>query len=90
MSTVLAVQPTSTLDDFLLDPIVQAEFQVVIERLMSDSSVQFNGFTNAGDMRVKVRENGETKAGTREPRRTRWIAEDVARLIFIAWREHRP
>lgn len=90
MSAVLATQPVATLDEFLSDPLIRSEFQAVIERLMSDAPTELNGYMSASLMRVKVCENREMKAGTREPRRTTWLAEDVAALILKAWREYRP
>lgn len=90
MTAVRAVQPVATLDEFLSDPVVVAEFQSVIERLMSIKPFKYNGYTDVSQMRVKVCENGETKRGTSEPKRTAWTAEDVGPLILKAWQDYRP
>jgi hypothetical protein len=90
VSAVRPAQPVATLDEFLADPVVLDEFHVVIKRLMSGRTISFNGGMDASDMRVKVRENLDTKRGTSEPKRTAWEAEDVAALILMAWRELRP
>ena len=91
MTAIRAIQPVATLDDFLADPLVLAEFQEVIERLMSARSTPApGGYLTVSDMRVKVCEDGEQKRGTSEPKRTAWTAEDVAPLIFATWRAMRP
>ena len=83
MSAVLAVQPTATLDEFLADPIDQAELEDVIERLMSAEVVSLGGIPYHS-MRVKVREQWSTDG------KTRLGARDVSTLILKAWQEHRP
>lgn len=82
MSAVLATQPVATLDDFLADPLVAAELAAVLDRLMGDSYVPFAG-SHYGDLRIKARERYDA-------RREKLIGDDAARLILIAWREHRP